>query len=167
MGWTCSTLGRHDIQNFIQKISRMRPRVITRRIIILQDWKSVLFSYTQFTQVFFMPHHWRWRQQVASFTSMSQRNCGVTSLLLERNNKCDNGIQSHCCYNVIRSHCCEPTQTSVTTVATMWPNYDHVSHCCINAFQQWHHSHFCSNVIQWWPWLTLLRQYGAPVAQSV
>jgi hypothetical protein len=92
----------------------------------------------------------RWRQQVASFINTAVRKCGLLSPLLERNNKCNNGIQGHCCENDIRRHCCKTTVTSVHIVAsvcsnsglgcrclTICNNNDLCCHCYNSVFRQW------------------------------
>jgi hypothetical protein len=67
--------------------------------------KAYSLEYTEIPKMFFTPHHRRWRQQ---------GNQG--------NNKCDNGIQSHCWNHVIRGHLqqCDPTMTPVHIVVTMY-----------------------------------------------
>jgi hypothetical protein len=92
-------------------------------------------KYTDIPKTFLSPQHGRWRQQVASLITTAQRNCGLQSLLLERNHKRNNGIQGHCC-DVMRGHCCEPTMISAPIVATMCPNNVFGFHCWNNVFQQ-------------------------------
>jgi hypothetical protein len=93
-------------------------------------------EYTEIQKVFFTLQHRMWRQQVASLITAVQINCWLTSLLLERNNKGNNGIKGHCYDIVIRGHC-ESTMISVLSVEAMCSNNDLGSHCRNNVFQQW------------------------------
>jgi hypothetical protein len=93
------------------------------RLLSNKIWNVYSLEYTEIPKVFFAPRHGRWRQQVASLITTAQRNCGLLSLLLERNTKDSSGIQGQCCDNMVRSQCCDPTVTSVIIV-TVCPNND-------------------------------------------
>lgn len=100
------------------------------------NWRTVYFvncvtwkigkvyrlEYIEIPGVFFMQHHKMWCQQVALLIAVVQRNCGHTSLLLERINKFSNGVKrnsgihSHFC--VIQGNCI-PTVTVVHNVGTL------------------------------------------------
>jgi hypothetical protein len=99
----------------------------------------------------FTPQHGRWRQQVASLITAAQRNRERRSLLLERSNIFNNGIQGNCCNIVIRGHYCEQTITSVPVIASVCFISDLCSHCC-------------NSVLQQWPLFLLLKQYVATMA---
>jgi hypothetical protein len=105
------------VAQFSRKLEAGRRQYETGKVYSLE--------YTEVPKVFLTPHHGRWRQQVSSLVTTVQRNCGLRSLLLERNNKGNIGIQGHCC---------EPTITSVATVCS---KNGSASHCCNSVFQQW------------------------------
>jgi hypothetical protein len=71
---------------------------------------------SEILKVFCTPHHGRWLQHVVSLITTAQRNSGLTSLLLERDNKRNGGMQGYCCHNVIQGHCCEQIMTSVLII---------------------------------------------------
>jgi hypothetical protein len=75
-------------------------------------------KYTEIPEAFFKPQRGWWRQQVVSVITPSQMQCGLRLLLLERNNKRNDGLQGHWC-DVIPGHCCKPTITSVSTIISV------------------------------------------------
>lgn len=108
-----------DVGNRIVPLNRKRTGMRATK----QEWKRVLFGVL-----------WYFKQVVSLITT-TQSNCGVTALLLEINDKLNNGLQCNCCDNVIRGNYGEPTiisvpflQQCVPTVAQVPTNATMCSH---------------------------------------